>query len=192
MSDPRAPSRGRDPSRRGRSVGGRSSTLRWAIVFGVVALIAAVIAFLLTRKGPGEQFPNLGQDHIEASTPVAYNSDPPTSGPHLGTPSRWGILDGPVDDRALVHNLEHGGVVVYYNPASVTGADLTRLKAQVSELLHVNQRIILVPRPTLNTAMALTAWTYLQRLDSYDPGEVEDFFDAHVGKGPECTPNCPP
>src|SRR5688572_3645234 len=94
MSDPRAPSRGRDASRRGRSAGSSGSTLRWAIVFGVVALIAAASAFLLTGGGPGEQFADLGQEHIEPGKAVAYNSDPPTSGPHLGTASRWGILDG--------------------------------------------------------------------------------------------------
>ena len=44
-----------------------------------------------------------------------YNSNPPTSGPHSATPMPFKVLDNPAPKENLVHNMEHGGVVVWYN-----------------------------------------------------------------------------
>lgn len=135
---------------------------------------------------PGEKIQELGRDHVPDTETIDYNSDPPTSGPHYATPAQWGIYNVAPKDEYLVHNLEHGGVVVSYNPDRVRGEELEQLKAQVRRLSDVNPRIILTPRPDLNTAIALTAWGYLARLDSYNAAGVKAFYDAHIGRGPEC------
>ena len=44
-----------------------------------------------------------------------YTSDPPTSGPHTGVPANWGIAPEVLAKEVPVHNMEHAGVVVWYN-----------------------------------------------------------------------------
>jgi hypothetical protein len=145
-------------------------------------------------KLPGTALANLGQKHIPETETVKYNSNPPTSGPHYAQWAEWGIYnDSPVDEK-LVHNLEHGGIIVSYNPQRIQGQALKRLRSQVRQLSTINPRIILTPRPSLETmdcqgstcAIALTAWTYLQKLNAYDPVAIKAFYDAHIARGPEC------
>ena len=135
---------------------------------------------------PGTPIPNWGYIHVAVGTPVTYNSNPPTSGPHYPYPAGWGIYKNPPADEFLVHNLEHGGVIISYNPDRIKGQELERLRAQARSLSKINPRIIVTPRPNLNTTIALTAWTYLQKLDRYDPTAVKAFYDAHIARAREC------
>ena len=45
---------------------------------------------------------------------MTYNSFPPSSGPHYQQPAPWGIYEDPIKQTILVHNLEHGGIVIQY------------------------------------------------------------------------------
>ena len=68
-----------------------------------------------------QTFPPMGRQHIEKlSKDFRYNSFPPTSGPHYPpgpkAPGVWNLYDAPVDETGVIHNLEHGGVVVQYGP----------------------------------------------------------------------------
>lgn len=136
---------------------------------------------------PGTIFPNLGQQHIPEGQRVTYNSNPPTSGSHYATPASWGIYskEPPVDER-LVHNLEHGGIIISYNPELIKNGDLEKVKTQARELSAVNPRIIVMPRPNLDSVIALTAWGYLQKLKNFDPTVIRAFYDAHIARSPEC------
>jgi hypothetical protein len=135
---------------------------------------------------PGRRFPDLGREHLVVGTPITYNSNPPTSGPHYPYPAGWGIYKNPPADEFLVHNLEHGGIIISYNPNRIKGQELQRLQAQARSLSKINPRIIVVPRRNLDKAIALTAWNYLQKLDRYDPIAVKAFYNAHIARGPEC------
>ncbi|MFQ5532811.1 MAG: DUF255 domain-containing protein, partial [Candidatus Methylomirabilales bacterium] len=58
----------------------------------------------VTASLPGTSVPDMGHDHIPSlSTPHApYNSDPPTSGPHVRRTAQWGVYDQPVPKELLV------------------------------------------------------------------------------------------
>lgn len=86
----------------------------------------------------------------------------------------------------MVHNLEHGGIIISYNPDLLKSEDLEKVKAQVRELRAINPRLIVVPRASIDTAIALTAWGYLQKLQGYDSVAIKTFYDAHVARSPEC------
>lgn len=90
--------------------------------FGLgLALIAAlagagwfVFSVVLTPL-PGQKVPEMGRDHIAVGTSHApYNSNPPTSGPHYADTANWGVHQTTIQDEYLIHNLEHGGVIVHY------------------------------------------------------------------------------
>ena len=79
----------------------------------------APAALAAARQEAGSQgvktFPNAGRNHIAANQqPSNWNSNPPTSGDHLSTPLPPGVYDNEQDPRALVHNMEHGYVVILY------------------------------------------------------------------------------
>ncbi|GEP38717.1 hypothetical protein NPS01_23800 [Nocardioides psychrotolerans] len=77
-------------------------------------------------------------DHIPTNTPVVYEDAPPAFGPHW---NEFGVAPAPMDrkfytdaDRpeleSLVHNLEHGYTVVWYDETIAEDADaITELRA---------------------------------------------------------------
>ena len=54
--------------------------------------------------------------HVEPDQRVRYPTFPASSGIHNPTTSIWGNYRLPVDPRQAVHNLEHGGIAVWYGP----------------------------------------------------------------------------
>ncbi len=134
-----------------------------------------------------------GPDHVQPST-VKYNSNPPVGGDHWGTTATWGIQLTAPRDEMLVHNLEHGGVIVWYNPAKVDAATVDKMKTLVRALQSSNIRVILTPRESIENdkAIAMTAWGWLATLDSYDEGAIRAFYQKHIAQGPECRAGqCP-
>jgi hypothetical protein len=61
------------------------------------------------------------------TTPVDYKTTPPSFGPHNPTPAEQGIHFYTADDRppveVLVHNLEHGWTIVWYDESVADDAD---------------------------------------------------------------------
>lgn len=142
---------------------------------------------------PGTAYPDLGQEHVAEGTDIDYNSNPPTSGPHYTVQADAGIYDEAPPDGQLVHNLEHGYVIISYKPGAVSDEELEQMRQQVLDLSKNNPRLILTPRSSLDVPIALTSWGYLQNLEAYDPETVEAFYNAHIARGPECSDGlCPP
>src|SRR6266498_134025 len=90
------------------------------ITLAVIGVIIGLAFMNPANKPPvGQSFPIQSRDHIEVGvTHPAYNSNPPTGGWHYAQPSDWGVYteaNNQPDERFL-HNLEHGGVWISYNP----------------------------------------------------------------------------
>ena len=170
-----------------------NQTLIIAAVVGVVVLMLAA-GLTLSRSGGQQQFPNLvpppTSPHIpEVTSPHGpYNSNPPTSGWHYGGGTApWGVQTQPIADELSVHNLEHGGVVIHYRQG-LDQATVDQLTALARELQQQSPCIVLLPRPAdkmTESPIAVTAWTWLLRLDSFDAGTIRAFFRAHIDQGPE-------
>jgi hypothetical protein len=106
--------------RRGRAPRRATKQRRTVIAVAIVVAAAAVVGYFAYRAQanlPGVQFPDQGNLHVAGpDTPhEKYNSDPPTSGPHLPYIAPWGVHTRPIPRELQVHNLEDGGVVVQYN-----------------------------------------------------------------------------
>jgi hypothetical protein len=164
---------------KGRRGSRRSLTLGTTIATVVVA--AAVIGWFAYRAAadlPGEKFADQGNAHIQtASEPhVPYNSDPPTSGPHLPYIAPWGVHTRPIPLELQVHNLEDGGVLVQYNCTCPELVD--KLRGTVS---GYDKFVILAPYPDMKPRIALTAWTRLDRLEEFDDKRIRRFIDTYRG-----------
>jgi len=161
---------------------GRGTRRRWqAVAVVVVALVAVVVGYFAYRAAanlPGTSMPDQGNRHIQrASDPhEAYNSDPPTSGPHLPYLAPWGVHTRPIERELQVHNLEDGGVVVQYSCECPELVD--QLRAIVT---RYDKFVVLAPYPTMKHKIALTAWTRIDTLDEFDEGRIRRFIDRYRG-----------
>lgn len=138
---------------------------------------------------PVVQFEDLGRIHLASGEAYAgYNSAPPTSGPHAPRPAEFKIHREPVAREQLVHSMEHGGVVVWYNceagPAPLSAEACTglrdQLEATVRPYLEAKKLVVLVPSPDSPARISLTAWTILDSMDSFDEARVQSFLDVFI------------
>lgn len=124
------------------------------------------------------------------------NTNPPTGGPHWGSsacgssasespafcgPAQWGIYSDPDDawePETLVHNMEHGGVVVWYNTTDEAIIDeLQDMVADIEDLL------VLSPYPDMEEEhIAVTSWTRIDKfpVSEFDRDRVENFINENM------------
>jgi len=156
-----------------------------AVVFAIVALFvggAGYWAYARWKEGsPGQFVSSMGNRHISSAEVglTKYNSDPPTSGPHVPQIATWGIHPDPIPKEFLVHNLEDGGVTIQYNcPAAEPSCkDLTD---KLSGIARRYNHIILAPYPGMSNKIALTAWTRIDKFDEFDEPRIVRFIEAYI------------
>lgn len=137
-----------------------------------------------------------GNQHIsnDAANDFAYNSTPPTSGPHYGSLAPWGISSEPQEYEYLVHNLEDGGVVVYYQCPNGCPDTVTALEKIVQPYLNTNRHVVLTPNDPawldasgrarhkdMGALIAVAAWGKLLKLDTVDAEKIREFIDKYEG-----------
>jgi hypothetical protein len=146
----------------------------------VIAVVVGYFAYRAVADLPGQKVPDLGNAHIQTlGDPHApYNSDPPTSGPHLPYLAPWGVHTEPIPRELQVHNLEDGGVLVQYNCPAPCPELVDKLKAIVQ---RYERQVVLAPYPGMKHRIALTAWTRLDAFDDFDEARIVRFISAYRG-----------
>lgn len=131
---------------------------------------------------PGTKVADMGRDHVtpEQVAKTKYNSNPPTSGAHLETWVKPGIYTTPQNEGELIHSLEHGYVIISYRGELQTKLEALAKKKKLFKL-------IVVPRPQLDTTIALTAWGAIDKFDQFDEKRIEQFINYYRDHGPEKT-----
>jgi uncharacterized protein DUF3105 len=129
-------------------------------------------------------------------TSKKWNTNPPTNGPHYAVPLVWGAYTDPVNLAQAVHNLEHGGIYIFYGN-KVPESTVNELRTFYDK--HT-EATILAPLPRLGNKIALGAWTTesanqpdngiarLVKCTNFDDKAFSAFFAAYQGKGPERFP----
>lgn len=117
-----------------------------------------------------EQQPDLGNAH-QNDLDHQYPSHPATSGPHypVPLPPQPAVYSSEIPESRAVHNLEHGYVIAYYQPAGADALSSTTLEA-LRTAVNAQHRVLLAPYHRLpeGVGLAFTAWRELQRC----PGRV--------------------
>ena len=134
-----------------------------------------------------ESFPSEGANHVSSGSDIDYERMPPLSGPHYSQAAGPGFYEETPALGTLVHSLEHGYIVVYYDPDALTPEARADLENLTSTYTEQWQAVIAAPHPEDNpdAAYVLTAWQVRQDMDEYDPETVRAFLDAFRGRGPE-------
>ncbi len=178
----------------------RKQKLKSGLLWGGIGVLAlAIIALVISqsvRPTAGESIPIMVSDpHITVdSDPGQYNSDPPTSGPHYAEEARAGFFDDnnyQFPAGYLVHNLEHGYVIFWYNCDLLDKSDCTNLKEQIKTTIDDlgGVKLIAYPWPSLDFPLVMTSWGRLQRFETFDAEQAKAFYRANLNKAPE--PNAP-
>ena len=146
----------------------------------VAAVIVGYFAYQSAADLPGVSFPDQGNLHVQTVNDpiVPYNSDPPTSGPHLPYIAPWGVHTEPIPKQLQVHNLEDGGVVVQYSCPQPCPELVDKLTAIVK---RYDRQVVLAPYPGLKQRIALTAWTRLDAFDEFDESRIVRFIGRYRG-----------
>lgn len=155
-----------------------------SLIFG---MIVVVIGFLIavfwyfTTPHAGEAFQEQGRNHIrEDEHFTAYNSNPPTSGPHYGLAAEWGIYDEELPDERVLHNLEHGGIWISYK--DLKSEELDSLKKVADQYPY---RVVLTPRSKNDRRIAVASWTRLYASDQVEKDKILYFIRKNTNKSPE-------
>ena len=130
-----------------------------------------------------ETLPDLGRTHLAPGQAHTYATPFPTSGPHVTTWTRTGFHSDTQAPTLVVHALEHGNIVIYYDSP---GADvIADLKAWASLYDGQWDGVVVIPSPGLGQGIVMTAWRKVLRLDPFDPAAAAAFIDTFRGRGPE-------
>ena len=157
--------------------------MQWAVGIAAAVVIAVVVGYFAYQSAadlPGASFADQGNLHVQTvNEPIPpYNSDPPTSGPHLPYIAPWGVHTEPIPKQLQVHNLEDGGVVVQYNCPQPCPELVDKLTAIAK---RYDRQVVLAPYPGMKQRIALTAWTRLDAFDEFDESRIVRFIGRYRG-----------
>jgi hypothetical protein len=157
-----------------------------------------------TFKTLPASIPKGGDTHVDSLTaPIHWNTFPPSNGQHYPAPAVWDFYSKAVNPRLVVHNLEHGGVILWWGEKTPQ-AEIDKLSAFYQDS---PESMLGTPIDGLGSKIAITAWTgdasrYTQkgyygeghigtcpRWDDKTAKAFEEFRDAYRGKGPEGVPS---
>ena len=167
----------------------------------VVVAVIVVVAIVLQREEVAPQgdvgvsaaqancedietFEEQGAEHIEVgSAHEPYNSSPPTSGPHYEIPADTSFFAEQIPTEQLIHNLEHGQIVIWYQP-DAPAETIEQLEAIVDQ---EPQATAAAPYTDIEAPhqFVMTGWGALQRCEQVSQEVVDDFRREYQGMGPE-------
>ena len=110
--------------------------------------------------------------HIIDPNSAKFETDPPTSGPHLFSSLARGLVDRQLLPAEQVTILEAGDVLVQYRDAADAGAVQTLRQTSVT----------IAPNSTLKKRVVATAWTYKLECATIDESSLQKFIAAHKGQ----------
>jgi hypothetical protein len=125
--------------------------------------------------------------HLPEGVPYDYGTPFPTSGPHSHHGTIASFYTEPQPATALVHALEHGNVVIYYDTPGEEVLD--KLLALTRDHSGERDGITAVPAPGIGEQIVLTAWERRLILPRYDEGKASAFIAAFLGRGADAPPH---
>ena len=179
-------------------VGGSSGSSGTSEADVAAAMQAAGCTFKTVKSPPHS--PTHG-DVPTLTSKVHWNTFPPSNGMHYGLWAVWGFYTEPVNPRNVVHNQEHGGIVLWWGPQTPQ-SEIDQLHSfyESSPNSMFGTPITSFNGQTLGSKVAITAWTgdptkyfkngyygfgHVAVCPKFDEKAFKTFRDAYRGHGPE-------
>jgi hypothetical protein len=162
------------------------------IVVSIVAGVFLTVFLVWNNAQAGEKIPVMSsRAHVpEGTDPNPYNSNPPTSGIHYPIDLKPGFYDTNVYDYPegyLVHNLEHGYVIFWYNCDTLSQSQCDTLKSQIKSVMNEkdNFKLIAYPWNKTDVPLVLTSWGRRLSMPTFDQQAALDFIRRNLNRAPE-------
>lgn len=138
--------------------------------------------------------PQTGHTHLAVGTHVA--SGFPVSGNHWGAWAKWGtVYRRPVLHGFLLHNLEHGGIVLSYGCSAPTdSAECAQAASDLTDLANAfgESRVIVTPDPEQPDMYAARTWRMGFSSSCFDQERMLGFLGDNFRNGREDEDSSPP
>ena len=129
-------------------------------------------------EGVGTPVETAEASHVAEGQPVSYNSTPPTSGAHWPAWAACGVYDTELPDERIVHNLEHGHVVISHNLTDPS--ELNRLVELTDELKEFELWGVLRRYSKIDPgSVGLSAWSVTDLSPGVDEERIKRFYDNY-------------
>jgi hypothetical protein len=173
-------------------LGSLFSSGRNVITLLVLAGIGLTAFLAFDNAQTGEKVPIMSDtSHIlEGTDPNPYNSNPPTSGIHYSEDLKPGFYTENTyeyPEGYLVHNLEHGYIIFWYNCSLLSDTECSTLKSQIKAVMDEknNFKLIAYPWQKTDVPLVLTSWGRILPMESFDRDAALDFYRRNINKAPE-------
>lgn len=130
--------------------------------------------------------------HLPECSDIEYPMNPPVAGDHYPVWAAYQTYEFPVPSGYLVHSLEHGAVLFFYDCPDGCVDEVAELQAFIDDLPsdprcaeNVKHQVIIAPRPDLGARFAAAAWGYSLSADCFEREFFQQFYDSHLARGPE-------
>jgi hypothetical protein len=179
----------------------RKNKLIWGGVVIGILIILGFIGWTAFRPASGEAVPIMANagDHVpEGSDPGPFNSDPPTSGPHYAQEYEAGFYEesdrevtNEFPEGFLLHNLEHGYTIFWYNCDLLDESSCSNLKSGIKGVMNDlnNFKVIGFPRSSIQSPLVMTSWGRMLSFETLNADQARDFISRNRNRAPE--PNAP-
>lgn len=179
-----------------------SHLLSYLLAGGLVVVLMVVVVLVVQSNAQtpatvalmGTPVPITSRDHIPSDTnPNPYNSNPPAGGHHFDTPfpakfyNESDVASLPkYPEGYLLHNLEHGYVIFWYNCA-VPGTDCAALKQSIQNVMNQygGTKLIGFPWPSLTVPLAMSSWGQVMNFPKVDEALMGKFVQTNRYQAPE-------
>ena len=139
-------------------------------------------ALLAQQANPGSAVEIMESFHIQPGAErEAYNSNPPTSGPHYARPAQWGIYSQEIPEGGIIHSLEHGGIWISYRPE----LDDDSRKVLESIARKHSGSVIVSPRAENDSLIAVASWGRVANMDAVDELAINAYIQFNKNNSPE-------
>lgn len=171
-------------------------TVGLLIVIGMI-IVAGLVWNSVGRPPIGEEVIADGEgDHLPEGSPLPqYSTNPPTSGTHYPTWFTEGFYEENSAEAVstvnpegyIVHNLEHGYVVFWYNCEILTAADCDALKTEIRSVMsdYNNFKIIAFPWAETTVPVVGTSWGRYLEFQTWDAELAAKFIEQNRNHSPE-------
>ena len=181
----------------------RKSRVRNMLIWGGLGLVVVVVVGILVwnaiRPAAGDAIPVLSSEHVADNQPLgAFIGDPPTSGDHYANnlPADF-YHEGDLarlpsnPEGYLIHNLEHGYSIFWYNCELLDETGCGVLKGQIQTVMDEFNgfKLIAFPWTTSEVPLIMTSWGRMQKFDAFSAEEARQFITRNRNRAPE--PNAP-
>lgn len=164
-----------------------------AFIGGVlIAIILLVILFNIDINPVGVSVDVMpDSSHVpEGTDPGPFNTNPPSSGTHYAehfTSEFFNENSYEYPEGYLIHNLEHGYTIFWYNCELLSAEDCSLLKSEILGVMEKAKmyKVIAYPWPKIDMPVVITSWGRMLAMEKFDPELALTYVKKYREKSPE-------